>query len=108
MAQDAFGNYITGLESATAHFPYTNADFVQGHGPPGTDVPTWAVGYIDQDTGDLYLYIGGAWTVFSGGGGGGVVFAGAGAPAFSPAATSAVYFDTSTGTQYNWYSGAWH
>jgi len=30
------------------------------------------------------------------------------APGFSPTATTAIAFDTVTGTQWNWYSSAWH
>ena len=33
---------------------------------------------------------------------------GHGAPAFTPSTTSAIYFDQDTGTQYNYYAGAWH
>lgn len=43
-----------------------------------------------------------------GGGGSGSVLSGAGAPVADPGVTTAIYFDTSNGTQYNWYSGAWH
>lgn len=31
-----------------------------------------------------------------------------GQPTVTPTATTALAFDTSTGTQWNWYSGAWH
>jgi len=44
----------------------------------------------------------------SGGGGSGSVISGAGAPVADPGVSAAVYFDTTNGTQYNWYSGAWH
>jgi hypothetical protein len=43
-----------------------------------------------------------------GGGGGTSVTSGAGAPAFVPTTSVAIYFDENTGVQYNWYSGAWH
>jgi hypothetical protein len=43
-----------------------------------------------------------------GGGSGGNVTAGVGPPAFTPTSAAAIYFDTSTGAQWDWYSGAWH
>jgi hypothetical protein len=47
-----------------------------------------------------------------GGGGGGLqyVFSGTGNPTgvVFPVAAAAIYFDTNDGTQYNWYSSAWH
>ena len=37
-------------------------------------------------------------------------FEGVGSPVgvITPAVTAAIYFDTSDGTQWNWYSGSWH
>jgi hypothetical protein len=46
-----------------------------------------------------------------GGGGGQYVFEGnygGGVPTDSPTVSAAIAFDTSTGTQWNWYSNAWH
>lgn len=43
-----------------------------------------------------------------GGGGSGSVLSGAGAPVADPGVSAAVYFDETTGAQYNWFSGAWH
>lgn len=44
-----------------------------------------------------------------GGGGVGSVLSGVGPPVGAPGtATTAIYFDTSDGTQYNYYSGSWH
>ena len=39
---------------------------------------------------------------------GGNVTSGVGNPTSSPTSDAAIYFDTSTGAQWNWYSGAWH
>ncbi len=36
------------------------------------------------------------------------ISSGAGAPTFTPSTTTAIYFDTNTGAQYNYYAGAWH
>ena len=47
----------------------------------------------------------------SSGGIGGGVFAGdygAGQPTFTPTTNAAIAFDTSNGTQWNWYSGVWN
>lgn len=44
----------------------------------------------------------------SGTGGAGSVTSGKGAPAFTPTTAAAIYFDENTGTQYNYYAGAWH
>jgi len=44
----------------------------------------------------------------SGGGGSGSVLSGVGAPVADPGVSAAIYFDTATGVQYNFYSGAWH
>lgn len=30
------------------------------------------------------------------------------APVFVPSSTTAIAFDTTTGTQWNWFEGAWH
>ena len=38
----------------------------------------------------------------------GSVLSGVGPPVAAPAGTAAIYFDTLTGVQYNYYSGAWH
>lgn len=46
-----------------------------------------------------------------GGGGGGGVFAGnyaGGQPNFTPTTTAAIAFDTSNGTQWNWYNNQWN
>lgn len=40
--------------------------------------------------------------------GGGGVFAGHGAPTVVPSTTGAIYIDADTGTQYQWFGGAWH
>jgi len=36
------------------------------------------------------------------------VTSGVGAPTSTPSSSAAIYFDTSTGAQYNWWSGSWH
>lgn len=36
------------------------------------------------------------------------VSSGSGAPVADPGVSTAIYFDTDTGVQYNFYSGAWH
>jgi len=44
-------------------------------------------------------------------GGGGAVFAGnyaGGQPNFTPTTSAAIAIDTSNGTQWDWYSNAWH
>lgn len=47
--------------------------------------------------------------IASGGtGGGSQVSSGVGPPSFTPTTNEAIYFDRSTGAQYNYYSGAWH
>jgi hypothetical protein len=46
-----------------------------------------------------------------GGGGGGGIYSGnysGGQPNFTPSETTAIAFDTSTGAQWSYYSGAWH
>ncbi len=45
----------------------------------------------------------------SGGGSGiGGVTSGVGPPVAAPSGSTGIYFDTATGVQYNYYSGAWH
>jgi len=36
------------------------------------------------------------------------VWAAAGVPAHTPTVTAQVYFDTSTGVQWNWFNGVWN
>lgn len=36
------------------------------------------------------------------------VYSGSGAPAADPGVAEAIYIDTDTGEQYQWFSGAWH
>lgn len=43
-----------------------------------------------------------------GGGGSGSVLSGVGAPVADPGVDAAIYFDTATGVQYNWFSDSWH
>lgn len=43
-----------------------------------------------------------------GGGGTGAVSSGHGAPSFTPTTSTAIYFDEDSGTQYNYFNGAWH
>jgi len=38
----------------------------------------------------------------------GGVTAGVGAPSSTPTTDAAIYFDTATGVQYNWFSNSWH
>lgn len=71
--------------------------------------------YFDEDTGDLYFYQSGTWTLASSGGGGGggdqYVFSGnygGGTPTDTPTVAQAVGIDTSDGTKWYWYSGSWH
>ena len=42
------------------------------------------------------------------GGGGGAVACGAGVPVAAPSGACALYIDTTDGTLYSYYSGAWH
>ncbi len=46
--------------------------------------------------------------ISGGGGSGGGVTCGAGAPVAAPSGTCGIYIDTGTGTLYEYYSGAWH
>jgi hypothetical protein len=46
--------------------------------------------------------------ISTGGGVGGSVACGAGAPVAAPSGTCALYIDTNTGALYSYYSGAWH
>jgi len=43
-----------------------------------------------------------------GGGSGGNVTAGVGPPTSTPTTAAAIYFDTNTGVQYDWYLDVWH
>jgi hypothetical protein len=38
----------------------------------------------------------------------GGITSGIGAPTLAPTTSPAIYFDENTGTQYNYYAGAWH
>lgn len=42
------------------------------------------------------------------GGNVGAITVGHGAPTSTPTTDAAIYFDEDTGTQYNWFAGAWH
>ena len=57
-----------------------------------------------------YLMVQALRDISSGGGGGsgGGVTCGAGAPVAAPSSACALYVDTTTGTIYSYYGGAWH
>ena len=85
----------------------------------GTGAPTCFVGfnqiYIDLSSGDVYSSESGSWVLVSSGGGGGggttelyaADYSGV-APVFTPAGSVAIATDTVTGTQWVYFSGAWH
>jgi len=74
---DEFGNYIPGLKSAGATSTFTEGAIVQGSGVPGADTPSFALGYVDTNTGIFYIHTSTGWTAVSGGGGTTSVFSSA-------------------------------
>lgn len=63
MATDAYGNYVVGLNSASASGSGAHVGMVMyGSGAPTTAPAAWQAVYIDETNGDAYVNHNGSWT----------------------------------------------
>lgn len=99
-------------------YPSTPTDNASGGNLTGVGSPEGVVtagpgqGYVDTDSGTLYVKVTGdgdtGWTAISGGSGATQVSKGHGAPAGSPSSSTALYYDLDTGVLWQWDGSAWN